>query len=96
MPDLAHNLFVIDATFLVRASREAFLGVSLFETNGVDQTFEYGICRDLLRLRQAIGAERFLVTLGSETYSASDDPQRLDGVATFLRQLGVPVINEPE
>jgi hypothetical protein len=96
MPRSAHDLFVIDATFLVGASHQAFLGVPLLEVDGIDHTFTYGICRDLLRLRQVLGAARLMVTFSSETYAASDHTQKVNLTAKFLKELGLPVVDEPK
>ena len=92
----APNLFVIDATFLIKASHQAFLGAPLLEVDGEDHTFAYGICRDLLRLRRVLGAARLVVTFGTETYAASDDPRKVDGAATLLKELGLPIVNAPK
>jgi hypothetical protein len=93
---LTHDLFVIDATFLVKRSHQAFLGAPLLEVNREDHTFTYGVCRDLLRLRQVLGAARLVVTFGSETYAASDDPRKVAATSTLLKKLGVPIVDEPE
>jgi hypothetical protein len=90
------NLFVIDATFLVRASHQAFLGAPLLQVDGEDHTFTYGVCRDLLRLRPVLGAARLVVLFGAETYAASDAPGKVDVTATFLKDLGLPVVSAPD
>ncbi|WPL10733.1 hypothetical protein [Thiorhodovibrio litoralis] len=96
MPQLAHDLFVVDATFLVKKSQQAFLGASLLEVDGIDHTFTYGVCREFLRLRQALGAARLGVIFGSETYAESADAQKVNRTAQLLKDLGLRVVDEPK
>src|SRR6266446_5180731 len=91
-----HDLFVIDGTFLVKASREAFFGVPLLEVDGKDHTFTYGVTRDLLRLRHTLGAGNLAVIFGKEAFATCDSPLRVDAIAAFLNELGVPVVNASE
>ena len=90
MRDPVQNLFVIDATFLVRASREAFMGAPLFEANGVDQTFEYGICRDLLRLRQAEHSATAQTRSGTEAPCCSRRVRRANMNSPLMLELPMP------
>jgi hypothetical protein len=50
------EVVVIDLTFLLESSAKSFCGASLFlGSQGEDNTFLYGVARDLLRIRQSVG-----------------------------------------
>jgi len=55
----ADELFLIDSTFLVKASEAAFLGAPLLvDEEGRDHTRTFGVMRDLLRLQNARNSPR--------------------------------------
>jgi DNA polymerase-1 len=84
-------LFAIDGKYLVKASYDAFLGAPMLMVKGTDHTLTYGVTRELLLLRQAIGATRLVVIFGKEALAVCRDPAALETMAAFLRTLGVQV-----
>jgi DNA polymerase-1 len=90
------ELFLIDATFLLEASEEAFRGVPLFtSSNGQDNTFVYGFLRDLLRLRSTNEIQRAIVVVGREANKVAAGAH-LDQVCGLLTKLHVAVVREPD
>lgn len=91
----SENAFVVDATFLLGASREAFLGAPILTVDGKDQTYLYGTVRDFLRLRKSLGINLCLLIIGKDAYSAATKSQ-VEDAASFLSNLGIAVIHEPD
>jgi len=85
------TLFVIDATFLLEATRKTFHGAPLLkDANGHDTTMLFGFARDLFRLRNRLGARNGLVVVGNDR---TDLPETvLADVIDFLQRLRVPVV----
>lgn len=89
----ANQTFLIDTTFILRKTAEAFHGAPLLVVDRRDFTFTYGFLRDLLRLRRALGIERGILVVGSEGYDAATDAN-LRAVVDFAQDLGIPVVHE--
>ena len=85
------TLFVIDATFLLEATRKTFHGAPLLrDVTGHDTTMLFGFARDLFRLRTRLGARNGLVVVGDDR---TDLPETvLTDVIDFLQRLHVPVV----
>lgn len=85
------TLFVIDATFLLEATRKTFHGAPLLkDANGHDTTMLFGFVRDLFRLRNRLGARNALAVVGNDR---TDLPEPvLADVIDFLQRLRVPVV----
>ena len=64
----AGSTFLIDLTGFLEASQKAFLGAPCLLVAGEDQTFVFGVVRDLLQLRHTlgIGINRGMVVIGEE------------------------------
>jgi len=61
----ADKLFLIDSTFLFKASEAAFLGAPLLvDEGGRDHTRTFGVMRDLLRLRRLLGIRALVLFPG--------------------------------
>jgi len=85
------NTFVIDATFLLEATRKTFPGAPLLkDANGYDTTMLFGFARDLCRLRNRLGARNALVVVGNDRIDLPETV-RAD-VIDFLQRLRVPVV----
>ena len=90
----ADELFLIDSTFLFKASEAAFLGAPLLvDEEGRDHTRTFGVVRDLLRLRRMLGIRRAIVLVGEESVAATHKDV-LDDLIPLLRQIGVRVLRE--
>jgi DNA polymerase-1 len=90
----ADELFLIDSTFLFKASEAAFLGAPLLvDEEGRDHTRTFGVMRDLLRLRRMLGMRRAIVLVGEESVAATHKDV-LDDVIPLLRQIGACVLRE--
>ena len=87
--------FVIDATFLLDASHKAFLGAPLLLVDGKDQTFLFGVVRDLLRLRWSLGIHRGAVVIGKDAYRATLT-SNINKIVSFFEDLGILIIHEPD
>ena len=85
-------LFLIDSTFLFKASEAGFLGAPLLVDNeGRDHTRTFGVVRDLLRLRKAFGIRRATVVVGEESLAATTDAV-VDDLLPLLRQINASVL----
>lgn len=84
-------LFVIDATFLLEATRKTFHGAPLLkDSNGHDTTMLFGFARDLCRLRNRLGARNALIVVGDDR---TDLPETVrTDIIDFLQRLHVPVV----
>jgi DNA polymerase-1 len=90
----ADELFLIDSTFLFKASEAAFLGAPLLvDEEGRDHTRTFGVMRDLLRLRRMLGIRRAIVLVGEESVAATHKDV-LDDLIPLLRQMGARVLRE--
>ncbi len=93
MPN-AREVFLIDATVFFEASHKAFMGAPLLVVNGEDHTFLFGVIRELLRLRQTLGIENGIFVIGEDAYEVTTSTN-IEKTAAFLKQLGIPVICDP-
>jgi DNA polymerase-1 len=85
-------LFLIDSTFLFKASEAAFLGAPiLVDRDGRDHTRTFGVMRDLLRLRKTFGIRRGAVVVGEESLAATSDSV-VDDLLPLLRQINASVL----
>ena len=90
----ADELFLIDSTFLFKASEAAFLGAPLLvDEQGRDHTRTFGVTRDLLRLRRMLGIRRAIVLVGEESVAAIHKDV-LDDLIPLLRQIGARVLRD--
>jgi len=84
--------FLIDSTFLFKASEAAFLGAPLLiDEHGRDHTRAFGVLRDLLRLRKKFGIRNALVVVGEESLTATCKEVVVD-LIPLLQKIGVPVL----
>ncbi|MCI0719125.1 MAG: hypothetical protein L0338_09160 [Acidobacteria bacterium] len=88
--------FLVDATFLLRASEATFFGAPLLvDKDGRDHTRSFGVVRDLLRLRRALGVTRGLLIFGSEE-TAKTDQALLNDLVPLLKRIGLPFVRDDE
>ena len=92
MPD-TQDIFLIDGTGFLSASQKSFLGASLLVVDGEDQTFLFGVIRDLLRLRQMLGINRGVFVVGEEAHQVTTDAN-VEKTIAFLKQLGIAVVQD--
>jgi len=85
-------LFLIDSTFLFKASEAAFIGAPLLvDKDKRDHTKTFGVVRDLLRLRKTFGIRSAAVVVGEESLAATTDAVVVD-VMALLRQINASVL----
>ena len=85
-------LFLIDSTFLFKASEAAFMGAPLLvDKDKRDHTKTFGVVRDLLRLRKTFGIRSAAVVVGEESLAATTDAVVVD-VLALLRQISASVL----
>jgi DNA polymerase I len=88
---MADSVFVIDATFLLQASRSSFHGAPLLQdSSGRDTTMLFGFARDLLRLRKQLGMRKALVVIGDDESCLPDS--LISDAIEFLKRLRVSVL----
>ena len=92
MPD-TQDIFLIDGTGFLSASQKSFLGASLLVVDGEDQTFLFGVIRDLLRLRQMLGINRGVFVVGEEAHQVTTHAN-VEKTIAFLKQLGIAVVQD--
>jgi DNA polymerase-1 len=86
--------FLIDSTFLFKASEAAFLGAPLLvDKDGRDHTRTFGVVRDLLRLRKKFGIRSALVLVGEESVAVTCQ-EVLNDLVPLLQQIRAPVFRE--
>ncbi|MGD0838977.1 MAG: hypothetical protein ABSB49_20265, partial [Polyangia bacterium] len=89
---MSDELFLLDSTFLFKASEAAFLGAPLLvDKEGRDHTRTFGVTRDILRLRKALGMRRAVVLVGEESVAATCK-EVLDDLIPLLEQIGARVL----
>src|ERR1700730_18322292 len=89
---MADSVFVIDATFLLQASRNSFHSAPLLhDLSGRDTTMLFGFARDLLRLRKQLGMRKALVVIGNDESCLPDS--LISDVIDFLKRLRVSVLH---
>ena len=89
---MADSVFVIDATFLLQASRNSFHSAPLLhDLSGRDTTMLFGFARDLLRLRKQLGMRKALVVSGDNGPCLPDS--LISDSIDFLKRLRVPVLD---
>ena len=86
--------FLVDTTFILRKTADAFHGAPLLVVDGKDHTFTYGFLRDLLLARRALGVARGILVVGTEGHAAAADADVIT-VVEFARVLGLSVVHEP-
>ena len=91
----AKQLFVVDTTFILKKTAEAFHGAPLLVLDGKDHTFTYGFVRDLLRLRQTQVVRCGVLVAGKECDVVASDKD-VKAVVAFAREMGFPVVQEPK
>ncbi len=87
------NTFLIDATFILSKTSEAFHKTPLLVSDRKDLTFIYGFLRDMLRLRLAVGVERGILVFGSEGHGVATDAD-VGALVEFVHSLGLPVVHD--
>src|ERR1700730_11665988 len=88
---MADSVFVIDATFLLQASRNSFHSAPLLhDLSGRDTTILFGFARDLLRLRKQLGMLKALVVIGIQIDALPDS--LISDAIDFLKRLRVSVL----
>lgn len=84
--------FLIDSTFLFKASEAAFLGTPLLvDKEGRDHTRTFGVVRDLLRLRRKFGIRNAAIVVGEESLEATSK-DLVDDLLPLLRQINASVL----
>ena len=92
----ANDVVIIDLSFLLESSKKSFYGVPLIlGPQGEDNTVLYGVARDLLRLRKAVGIRRAIVVIGREASIVLNEAT-VSSVVHFLKKLGAAVVYEPK
>jgi len=85
-------LFLVDSTFLFKASEAAFLGAPLLvDKEGRDHTRTFGVVRDLLRLRKKFGIRNAAIVVGEESLAATSKDV-VDDLLPLLRQIRASVL----
>ena len=87
--------YLVDTTFILRQTAEAFHGAPLLVVDGEDHTFTYGFLRELLLARRTLGATRGILVVGAEGHAAATDGD-VTAVIEFARVLGLPVAHKPQ
>lgn len=88
------DLFLIDSTFLLKATEASFLGASLLlDSEGRDHTHTFGLVRDLLRLRRKLGIRRAAILFGQEGIAETSE-KVLSDLIELLRQLKGTVVRQ--
>jgi len=89
---MAESLFVIDSTFLLERSHNAFLGAPLLQdSHGRDTTMLFGFARDLLRLRKQLGIRKALIVICNDRPRLPES--LISDAVDFLKRLRVPVLH---
>ena len=84
--------FLIDSTFLFKASEAAFLGTPLLvDKDGRDHTRTFGVVRDLLRLRRRFGIRNAAIVVGEESLAATSKDV-VDDLLPLLSQINASVL----
>ena len=91
----AGSTFLIDLTGFLEASQKAFLGSPCLLVDGEDQTFVFGVVRDLLQLRHKLGINRGIVVIGEEGNRVTTG-RNIVKTCAFLTQLPIPVVHDPQ
>ena len=89
----AENTFLIDLTGFLEVSQKAFLGAPCLLMDGEDQTFVFGVVRDLLQLRHKLGIIRGVVAIGEEGNRVTTTPN-IAKTPAALTQLGIPIVHD--
>jgi len=87
--------FLIDLTGFLKASQKAFVGSPCLLVDGEDQTFVFGVVRDLLQLRRKLGINRGIVVIGEEGNRVTTG-RNIVKTCAFLTQLPIPVVHDPQ
>ena len=88
------DLFLIDSTFLLKATEASFLGAPLLvDSEGRDHTHSFGLVKDLLRLRRKLGIRRAAIIVGRESIAETTENVLSDFVE-LLRQVKGTVVRQ--
>ncbi len=88
---MADSLFVIDSTFLLETSHNAFYGAPLLhDSSGRDTTMLFGVARDLLRFRKQLGMRQALIVIGD--IGSCVPGQLVSDTIDLLKRLQAPVL----
>ena len=90
----AKQTFLVDTTFILRQTADAFHGAPLLVVDGKDHTFTYGFLRDVLLARRALGVTRGILIVGAEGHAVATDAD-VTAVVQFAKVLGLPVVHKP-
>src|SRR5258708_30072792 len=91
---LQDDLFLIDSTFLLKASEAAFLGAPLLvDPEGRDHTHAFGAFRDILKLRKRLAIRRAAIIVGQESVAPTSQTVLAD-LLSLLAQLQVIVVRD--
>jgi DNA polymerase-1 len=85
--------YLVDTTFILRRTADAFHGAPLLVVDGKDHTFTYGFLRDLLVVRRALGVTRGVLAVGMEGHAAANDAD-VTALVEFAEHLGLPVVHK--
>lgn len=86
--------YLVDTTFILKRTADAFHGAPLLLVDGKDHTFTYGFLRDLLQARRALGVTRGILVVGAEGHAAATD-REVTAVVEFAEALGIPIVYKP-
>ena len=89
------QIFVVDTTFILKNTAEAFHGARLLVDGDKDHTFTYGFIRDLLRTRHRLGIVNGILVVGREGYSTASDSD-VEAAVTFAKDMGLLVFHCPD
>ncbi len=91
---VTNDLFLIDGTFLLKATETSFLGAPLLlGLDGQDHTRTFGFIRDVFRLRKQHGIRHGAIVIGQESIRATTE-EVLSDIISLLNELETPVIRQ--
>ncbi len=87
--------YLVDTTFFLRRTADAFHDAPLLVADGRDHTFAYGFLRDLLRARRALGVTRGILVVGKEGHAVATDAD-VKAVVEYAKVLDLPVVHQTQ
>ena len=90
----SRRTYLVDTTFILKQTADAFHGAPMLVVDGKDHTFVYGFLRLLLLTRYALGVTRGILVVGAESHAAANGAD-VTAVVKFTKVLGIPVVHEP-
>jgi len=84
--------YLIDARFILQRTRNSFVGTPLVTGDGRDNTFTFGVARDVLRLRQTLEMDAGALVIGKDAKSIASE-QCINDVISFLHDLRFPYVH---